>query len=182
MCTQTQVAYKQMCSCSNQLVFIGLPQIADEKGILQIYVRSTDSGVFTPPLSQMSATSAADPVAAEEAPRERAPKRRADEAFTPDRPESGSAVDPSAPAVASHQPEDTAVDCIPDDSSSAAAAEASLAAQGRAHPAQNQEGMDAGASDQEHRMVPGAPSGANVIAIEMPECPLEQQEVGGGDR
>ena len=168
-----------MCSCSNQLVLIGLPQIAEEKGILQIYMRSTDSGVFTPPLSQMSA---ADPVAAEEAPRERAPKRRADEAFTPDRPERGSAVDPSAPAVASLQPEDTAVDFIPDDSSSAAAAESSMAAQGRARPAQNQEGIDAGASDQEHRMVPGAPSGANVIAIEMPECPLEQQEVGGGDR
>lgn len=174
-----------MCSVSNQLLLLCSPQLASEKGILQIYVRSVDSADFTQPFSllvQPSATSAADPVSGEEVPRERAPKRRADEAFTPERPGSGSAVDPSAPAVASPQTEDAAVDRVRYRNSSAAAAEASLAAQDGAHPAQNQEGGDAGASDQEHRMVPGAPSGANVIAIEMPECPLEHQEVGGGER
>lgn len=145
-------------------------------------MRSTDAADFTfAEASHLPATSVVDPAAGEEVPRERAPKRRADEAFTRELSMTGLAVGPSTPAVASPQPADTAANCSPGQDSSAA--ETSVATQHGTIPVQNLGGMDAGASDQEHRMVPGAPSGANVIAIEMPEPLLEaQQEVGRGDQ
>ncbi|KAK7111984.1 microtubule-associated protein futsch-like [Littorina saxatilis] len=143
-------------------------RLAEDKGILQLYVRSHGSDNTPWPADCNTEPSAVDPLPI---PRERPAKRTAEEAFTPEQPQDGSAVDPSAHAVISLQVSDTSVKYSPGQESSAASAEEEVSPERGGGDMASAAGV--GASDPGHKMVPGASSGANVIAIEMPECPME---------